>query len=205
MDGIIPVTYYEGGIEIIGCADISGNPNKYYKIYQDDISGNPTTNNPMFVDELGNVQYRHKKDANGKEIATNADGSVAYETISPTVPPDSDTALYRRAADEAVKELTAKYRFDTDNQMTAEEREAYINQHYADEYAAEVLSLFNEKFPYLIDDGVFFFAKDDFNLKSSVFDSFEGAKMTEYSYLNMKGDKRSINNLFTKADAVRSD
>lgn len=55
MDGIIPVTYYEGGIEIIGCADISGNPDKYYKIYQDDISGNPTTNNPMFVDELGNV------------------------------------------------------------------------------------------------------------------------------------------------------
>lgn len=121
------------------------------------------------------------------------------------MPPDSDPALYRRAADEAVKELTAKYKFDTDNQMTAEEREAYINQHYADEYAAEVLSLFNEKFPYLIDDNVKFFNKEYFNLAKSVFDSFEGAKMTEYSYLNMKGDKRSINNLFTNEDAVRTD
>lgn len=145
MDGIIPVTYYEGGIEIIGCADISGDPQKYYIVYQDDISGNPTTLNPMFVDKLGNVQYRHKKDANGSEIATNEDGSVAYETIDATVQPDSDPVLKKRATDEADKMLAA-------------------NDIGEDEYDDTVKQLFKEKFPYLIADNVLFFDKNDFNL-----------------------------------------
>lgn len=74
-----------------------------------------------------------------------------------------------------------------------------------DEYDEAVKQLFQEKFPYLIAGNVLFFDKNDFNLQSSVFDGFELVKMTEYSYLNMKGDQRSINNLFTNADALRTD
>ena len=78
------VKYRDGDTEKTGYANLSDDPEKYYLMYQDDYDGNPTTLNPMFVDELGNVQYKHKKDSSGKEIAKNSDGSVAYETITPS-------------------------------------------------------------------------------------------------------------------------
>ena len=110
MEGKVPVTYYdEDGNEKAGCADISGEDlKKYYLMYQDDIKGEATHLNPMFVDELGNVQYRHKKNSDGSEIATNKDGSVAYEIIEPTLDPHEDPALVRQAANEAVKKLTSE-------------------------------------------------------------------------------------------------
>ena len=77
------------------------------------------------------------------------------------------------------------------------------------------------KYFFLFDDNVKFYNKDDFNLSKSVFDAFDQALMTEYGYLNTpenliirtdsngnliaNTDYRSINNLFTVEDAVRSD
>ena len=70
------VKYWQGGIEKSGYADLSDNPEKYYLSYQRDSLGNTTTNNPMFVDEWGNVQYKLEQDT---------DGNNRYKTINPTI------------------------------------------------------------------------------------------------------------------------
>lgn len=113
----------------------------------------------------------------------NSDGS--YKTIQPTIDPATDPALIL-----------------TD-----------------DEVAAGVTV--QDKYFFLFDDKVKFYNKDDFNLSKSVFDAFDQALMTEYGYLNTpenltirtdnsgnliaNTDYRSINNLFTVEDAIRSD
>ena len=203
----IPVKYYEGNTEVSGYAKINNDTKKYYKIGQDDIQGNDTTDNPMFVDELSNVQYRHKRDAHGNEIATNEDGSVAYETISPTVNPNTDTALVNRAIEDAVRELIATYpKEETENLETTADKIAYLKSKNEAEYNRKLNEYFERDFKYLLDENVLFFNKDDFNLAKSVFDNFQLVKMTEYSYLNAQDEEnRSINNLFTVGDAERSD
>ena len=113
----------------------------------------------------------------------NSDGS--YKTIQPTIDPRTDPALI----------------------LTDEE--------IADGVTVE------EKYFFLFDDNVKFYNKADFNLSKSVFDAFDQALMTEYNYLNTSEnltirtdsdgnlientDYRSINNLFTVEDAIRSD
>ena len=113
----------------------------------------------------------------------NSDGS--YKTIQPTIDPTTDPALI----------------------LTDEEIELGVTVQY--------------KYFFLFDDNVKFYNKDDFNLSKSVFDAFDQALMTEYGYLNTpenliirtdsngnliaNKDYRSINNLFTVEDAVRSD
>lgn len=37
----------------------------------------------MFIDSLGNVQYKMQKNPDGTDKKTNPDGSVAYETVKP--------------------------------------------------------------------------------------------------------------------------
>jgi len=202
------VQYYDGNTPKTGYSDLSDNPKKFYMMYQDNYDGTPSTDNPMFVDELGNVQYKHKK-IGGVEIDKNEDGSVAYETIKSNVNPKDDPALYRRAADEAVTALTAKYGLDTET-MSDADRRFYLEKYHETEYKSEVNRIFGAQFPYLLPggdlaDGVQFFNCADFNLASSVFDSFQLIRMTRYSYLNAKGDKRSINNIFTNVDALRTD
>ena len=113
----------------------------------------------------------------------NSDGS--YKTIQPTIDPATDPALI----------------------LTDEEIELGVTV--------------QDKYFFLFDDNVKFYNKDDFNLSKSVFDAFDQALMTEYGYLNTpenliirtdsngnlieNKDYRSINNLFTVEDAVRSD
>lgn len=208
-DNKISIKYYDNGTEKDGYADIS-DAKKYYKIYQDDIEGNDTTDNPMFVDELGNVQYRHKKDANGNEIEKNDDGSVAYETIEPTIDPHDDPALLNRAIETAVKEMIANLPEDETAELDTRDKQiAYLKETDSETYDAKVNKYFHDYFNYLEDDNVKFFNKDYFHLATSVFDNFQLVKMTQYSYLNERetetADKRSINNFFTNADAIRTD
>ncbi|MBQ3444765.1 MAG: hypothetical protein IJG33_16155 [Selenomonadaceae bacterium] len=210
----IAIKYYDNGTEKDGYADLRDNPKKYYLMYQDDIEGNDTTLNPMFVDELGNVQYRHKRDGSGKEIDKNVDGSVAYETIEPTIDPNidpnidpithqsPDPALLNRAINDLI--LTFP-KADTENLKTREDKITYLKGKYGTNYDNKVKERFEADFPYLLDGTVKFFDKDDFNLKTSVFDNFQLVKMTEYSYLNEQGENRSINNLFTVGRAKKTD
>lgn len=113
----------------------------------------------------------------------NSDGS--YKTIQPTIDPATDPALI----------------------LTDEEIALGVTV--------------QDKYFFLFDDNVKFYNKADFNLSKSVFDAFDQALMTEYGYLNQpenliirtdsngnliaNTDYRSINNLFTVEDAVRSD
>ncbi len=197
----ISIKYYDNGTEKDGYANIS-DAKKYYKIYQDDIQGNDTTtDNPMFVDELGNVQYRLKK---------NADGTVAYETIDATVDPHLDPALMNRAIETAVKEMIANLPEDETKELDTREKQiAYLKEKDPETYKEKVNKYFHDYFNYLEDDNVKFFNKDDFKLAKSVFDNFQLVKMTQYSYLNERetetADKRSINNFFTNEDAIRTD
>ena len=203
----IAIKYYDNGTEKDGYADLRDNPKKYYLMYQDDIQGNDTTtDNPMFVDELGNVQYRHKRDGSGKEIDKNVDGSVAYETIEPTISPGEDPALVKRAIEDAVNELIVNYsKEETENLKTTEDKIEFLEKKDKTAYDNKVAEYFKRDFPYLLDGTVKFFNKDDFNLASSLFDNFQLVKMTQYSYLNEHGASRSINNLFTVDDAERRD
>lgn len=212
-EGKIPVKYYENGTEVDGYAKIDDDTKKYYKMYQDDIQGNPTPLNPMFVDELGNVQYRHERDSSGKEIEKNTDGSVPYVKISPTIDPidlktlqSPDPTLLERAIEDAVTDLIANLPEEEKEDLknkTIDEKKAYLKSKNEAEYNDKVKEYFEHDFPYLLN--VKFFNKDDFNLASSFFDNFQLVKMTEYSYLNEQGENRSINNLFTAERATNTD
>ena len=212
MDGVIPVKYMdENNGEHSGCARISDDSKPYYLVYQDNYDGTPSNDNPMFVDELGNVQYRLQKNADGTDVEYDKeDDPVPYETIEPTVPPTSDDVLMNRAIETAVKEMIADLPEDETAALDTRAKQiAYLKEKYSDTYAAKVDKYFYEYFNYLEDDNVKFFAKDDFNLAKSVFDNFQLVKMTRYSYLNERetetADKRSINNFFTNSDAKRTD
>lgn len=75
------VKYRDDDTEKTGYANLSNNPEKYYLMYQDDYNGNPTTNNPMFVDELGNVQYKKNADGSYKEVTPSKTAtSLIYQT-----------------------------------------------------------------------------------------------------------------------------
>ena len=216
-EGKIPVKYYdENGTEKDGYAKINDDTKKYYKMYQNDTQGNPTPLNPMFVDELGNVQYRHLKD-NGNEIDKytegDREGEVAYETISPTIDPidlktlqSPDPTLLERAIEDAVTDLIANLPEEEKEDLknkTIDEKKAYLKSKNEAEYNDKVKEYFEHDFPYLLN--VKFFNKDDFNLASSFFDNFQLVKMREYSYLNEQGENRSINNLFTAERATNTD
>ena len=178
-------------VELADASDFTVNNGRYYKGSTEYYKINPCGFD-MFVDEYGNVQYKTDAAGNYKKISpTISAASLGYKTNS-----DYDDLEY-------IESVTSD-----DNSLTDSEEKIYLDKMTAqDFYDAELdpsLKLesdeyFSEKYAYLANKQ--FYDATQFNLASSIYDSFYLVRFGRYIHLNQAG---SLDNMFT-TDMILAD